>query len=501
MQEIHPITRLLIAASLLLTALTVAAETRVTYQGRLDQSGSPYTGNADMRFQMFDAATGGATVGPSVVRNAVPVTDGLFQVELDFGAEAFSKTPLWLQIVVEGKELAPRQPITAAPVAIQALNATNAGDIDGVSAGFGLSGGGSSGTVSLAVDTSEIQSRVSSSCNFGSAIRSISATGGVTCEVDDTGSLNLPFSGSAATTAVNSSAFEVANTGNGRAIIGRVDYGGTQDWVPAIEGIQESSTGPGHGVQGTTNSSFNDSAGVRGRAMSTTGRVYGVYGWARSNDGFGGYFRNTDGDALRLDGVVQDIYIEDRGRIFVEGDLDVRADNTFGFYVSNNSNAVASFFVYDTTDDNLLMSLDGSGDLSIAGSLSQNSDRSAKHGITAVDPAEVLDRIRGLPVSTWRYNDDPDTLHMGPMAQDFHAAFELGNDPTGISAIDADGVALAAIQGLLERIESQQQRIETLEAELDSRESRMARRIARLEMLLTGNSLAGAQDESAPASP
>lgn len=492
---------LLLAVGLMLTALTVSAETRITYQGRLDQSGSPYTGDADMRFQMFEAATGGDTVGPSIVRNAVPVTDGLFQVELDFGAEVFTKTPLWLQVVVDGKELTPRQPVTAAPVAIQALNATNAGDIEGVSAGFGLTGGGNSGSVSLAVDSSQVQTRVSSSCPSGSAIRSITSTGGVNCEVDDVGSLALPYAASAATTAVNSSAFEIANTGNGRAIIGRVDYDGTQDWVPAIEGIQDSSTGPGHGVQGTTNTSFNESAGVRGRAMSTTGRVYGVYGWARSSEGFGGYFRNTDGDALRLDGVVQDIYIEDRGRIFVEGDLDVKADNTIGLFASNNSSAVASFFVYDTTDNKLLMSLDGSGDLSIAGSLSQNSDRRAKHDITVVDPAEILDRVRELPISTWRYNDDPDTLHLGPMAQDFHAAFGLGEDPTGISVIDVDGVALAAIKGLLDKVGAQQQRIEALEAELASRNTRMARRITRLEMLLTGNSQAGAQDESAPASP
>lgn len=484
-----------------LTSPQAMAETRITYQGRLDLSGSPYTGNADMRFQMFDAATSGNPVGPSIVRNAVPVTDGLFQVELDFGAEPLTKAPLWLQVVVDGKELEPRQTLTAAPLAVHALSAANAGDIDGVSAGFGLSGGGGSGTVGLAVDTSEIQRRVASSCGFGSAIRSISATGGVTCEIDDTGALTLPFSGSTSTSAINAGAFEVANTGNGRAIVGRVNYGGTQDWVPAIEGIQESSTGPGHGVQGTTNTSFNDSAGVRGRALSTTGRVYGVYGWARSDDGYGGYFRNTAGSALRLDGVAQDIYIEDEGYVIVEGDLDVKADNTVGLYVSNNSGAVASLFVYDTIDNDSLLFLDGTGDLSIAGSLSQNSDQSAKHDITGVDPSEVLDRVRKVPISTWRYNDDPGTLHMGPMAQDFHATFGLGDDPTGISAIDADGVALAAIQGLLEKVDSQQQRIEALERELATREGRMARRLARLELMLTGNSLSSAQDESVGTSP
>jgi hypothetical protein len=59
------------------------------------------------------------------------------------------------------------------------------GDITGVTAGSGLSGGGTSGAVSLAVNTTAIQARVAASCAAGSAIRSIAADGTVTCESDD----------------------------------------------------------------------------------------------------------------------------------------------------------------------------------------------------------------------------------------------------------------------------------------------------------------------------
>jgi hypothetical protein len=62
------------------------------------------------------------------------------------------------------------------------------GDVTGVTAGAGLTGGGTAGAVSLAVDTAAIQARVASSCPAGSSIASITAAGGVTCETDDVGS-------------------------------------------------------------------------------------------------------------------------------------------------------------------------------------------------------------------------------------------------------------------------------------------------------------------------
>ena len=65
---------------------------------------------------------------------------------------------------------------------------TGSGTINGVTAGIGLTGGGTSGTVSLAVDTTTVQARVTGSCAVGSSIRVIKADGTVECETDDTGS-------------------------------------------------------------------------------------------------------------------------------------------------------------------------------------------------------------------------------------------------------------------------------------------------------------------------
>jgi hypothetical protein len=77
------------------------------------------------------------------------------------------------------------------------------------------------------------------------------------------------------------------------------------------------------------------------------------------------------------------------------------------------------------------------------------SDRNAKTAVQAVDGREVLKKIASLPLSTWQYKtQDAKFRHMGPMAQDFYAAFQLGESDKGIDTVDADGVALAAIQGL-----------------------------------------------------
>jgi trimeric autotransporter adhesin len=76
------------------------------------------------------------------------------------------------------------------------------------------------------------------------------------------------------------------------------------------------------------------------------------------------------------------------------------------------------------------------------------SDRNLKENFATVQALEILDKVAGLPISRWNFKGDAATPHIGPMAQDFHAAFGLGTDDKHIATVDADGVALAAIQGL-----------------------------------------------------
>jgi len=116
--------------------------------------------------------------------------------------------------------------------------------------------------------------------------------------------------------------------------------------------------------------------------------------------------------------------------------------------------------------------------LSDGGVWNNASDRNRKRDFAVVNPREVLDKVIALPMQTWRYtNEAPSIRHLGPMAQDFHAAFGLGSDDKSIGTVDGDGVALAAIQGLNEKLTAELQRKDTELAGL-------RRRLERLERLL-----------------
>ena len=104
-----------------------------------------------------------------------------------------------------------------------------------------------------------------------------------------------------------------------------------------------------------------------------------------------------------------------------------------------------------------------------SGSWSNASDRDLKENFAPVNALKVLELVAALPITTWNYKtQDAAIRHMGPMAQDLHAAFGLGECDTRISGIDADGIALAAIQGLHQRLAEKDREIEALRSELDT---------------------------------
>ena len=111
------------------------------------------------------------------------------------------------------------------------------------------------------------------------------------------------------------------------------------------------------------------------------------------------------------------------------------------------------------------------------------SDRNRKENFLGVDGEDVLGRIRSLPVTTWQYRDEQDRAvrHIGPMAQDWHAAFGFSPDNTTINMSDFDGVNLAAIQAL----ETRTAELRAQVAERDQRSESLEARVARLEALLT----------------
>lgn len=95
------------------------SDTAFTYQGRLDESGSPANGEYDLEVGLWDAADGGGQIGSTVAFANVPVQNGLVTLELDFGADAFDQSGRWLEVRVNGVRLMPRQPVMRTPYALQ----------------------------------------------------------------------------------------------------------------------------------------------------------------------------------------------------------------------------------------------------------------------------------------------------------------------------------------------------------------------------------------------
>jgi hypothetical protein len=113
-----------------------------------------------------------------------------------------------------------------------------------------------------------------------------------------------------------------------------------------------------------------------------------------------------------------------------------------------------------------------------SGTWSSLSDRNAKENFIPTDARAVLEKVAALPMTTWNYKTQGDGVrHIGPMAQDFHAAFGLGENDRTITTVDADGIALTAIQGLNAKLEEQIK-------SKDARITELERRLAALEQLL-----------------
>src|ERR1035438_5140062 len=106
--------------------------TAFTYQGRLNSSGNPASGNYDFRFKLFVDSFGNTQAGSTVLTSSVPVTNVLFTVAIDFGAGMFTGTSYWLEVGVRTNgaggytSLAPLQALTPSPYAIFANGASSA---------------------------------------------------------------------------------------------------------------------------------------------------------------------------------------------------------------------------------------------------------------------------------------------------------------------------------------------------------------------------------------
>ncbi|MFZ6027673.1 MAG: tail fiber domain-containing protein [Chloroflexota bacterium] len=240
----------------------------------------------------------------------------------------------------------------------------------------------------------------------------------------------------------------------------------------------------GGGYANAASGNFTTVAGGVGNTVSGDyATVAGGYDNAASGGSAtvgGGYANAASGDYATVAGGASNTAAGDYS--FVAGrnadNTDETDDGVFLFADSNSysfaSTAANQFRARATGGVQFVTGVNGSGTptagVQVAaggGSWSSISDRGLKANFALVDGRAVLAAVAEMPISTWNYIAQDEAIrHIGPMAQDFYAAFGVGEDERHIATIDADGVALAAIQGLNELVDEKDARIAALEARL-----------------------------------
>lgn len=205
--------------------------------------------------------------------------------------------------------------------------------------------------------------------------------------------------------------------------------------------------------------------------------------YQRSDNSFAWYRQGTHSDTANDAGAggTRMMTLDGNGELHVGGGiyagLSLQNRETIGYVQNPPAGERWEWYVSGGTcrlwSNGNKMWVDTGGNLQTIGAVNPSSDRNVKENFALVDSRAVLDKIAELPIRTWNYTNDPSSRHIGPVAQDFHAAFSLGSDDKHIATVDADGVALAAIQGLNQKVEEQRHelkeksaRIEALEKEL-----------------------------------
>jgi hypothetical protein len=418
------------------------------------------------------------------------------------------------------------------------------GDVTGVLAGFGLLGGGTEGDVTLAVDRRAIQVRVTGSCSATTGgIGAINGDGTVTClpathgawlltgnantdpaahflGTTDNQPLNLRVNnvrgwrlqpGPGTPNVVGGFSGNVAAAGLGGTTIAGGGRAGSVNSVTADFGAIGGGRGNtvsmlgatvGGGISNTAGGTDNeppDTATVGGGFNNTASSTHATVGGGGGNTASGilatvsgGGSNTASGNSATVPGGQENRATGDRsfaagtGAVANDEGSFVWSDPAGPGATSNPGGVVSGPNTFHVKASGGIRLVVGSQTCTLTTVVanwqcSGASSAELKTQHAAADSRAVLDALATMPIAVWSYLADGDAVrHIGPMAEDFRAAFGLGESDKQINSLDAQGVALAAIQGLYqvireheatiaaqsERLEAQQARVADLEREV-----------------------------------
>jgi hypothetical protein len=452
--------RAAIAAALGMGAVAAHADS-FTYHGTLQDAGRPANGRYDLQLTLYSKQSGGSVVAGPVTLYGVTVSNGNFSTNVDFGPTTAMTSQGWVDVKVSPAgnnafvALDNRSPVepeggcpgswtldgNAAIPAGSYLGTADASDlvfkVNGTTAG------------SFSSSNEEFYTYYSTSLSFSDG-----ATGADSLAAGYHGRTN--FEGSFDWGPEFGTLGQIPDTANEQFII-NAPHGVGINTATAADGTplrDELTIAPSPDLP-AANSDFT--------MLGDQSFAYRGFNFNVQADGFyqmnGLYF---DGTTLFYDSL-----------LFVNH---IHSTPGYAEWNFNGANSINPITVGTNTSN-------GNGAfLSSTGVWTNASSRTWKDAFAAIDPLAVLEKVVSMPVSTWYYKDNhQDGQHMGPVAEDFAAAFGLGGNEKYIGTVDESGVALAAIQGLDKKVKAENEALRQENASLRTELGTLSARMDKLE--------------------
>jgi hypothetical protein len=485
-----------LASALILGLMTIttyaAVPNTINYQGFLTDAttGQPQNATVSVTFKLYNVQIG------SVVGTPL------------FEALAFDK-PYWLEITVGAQVLTPRQPLASSATTLRAAVADSLPPVPGSGAGNVAVGyaalqantagsyNGAFGAEALRYNTAGYANTAtgtfalnSNTIGFDNTASGFLALGNNTTASNNVaiGSFALehqgyPFNnGGVAWDSFNTAVGSQALRSNGptattngvlnTAVGGKALYAnttGTYNTANGASALQSNNIGNWNTAVGYS-ALLNNSNGSSNAAFGSNVLAGNSSGTGNVAVGDGSMYVNTTGNNNTAVG-----QFALKNNVSGSGNIAIGYSSGTGVSVGSNNIDIGNTGVPADTGIIRIGTAGTHSATYIAGSLYIPSDRNLKENFSQVNVQDVLTKVASLPLQVWNYKqDNPNTRHIGPMAQDFAAAFAVGSDDKHIATVDESGVALAAIKGLYEKLLAKDKEIAKMKKKSNSLERELA---------------------------
>ena len=444
--------RVALAAAIGLGLSTVHAAS-FTYHGSLQDKGQAANGRYDLELTLYSKREGGAVLAGPITVFGVDVHDGSFATPVDFGPMAPLASDGWVDVRVRP---AGTNDFTAldmrSPVAPEGT-CPGAWALDG---NAGIPSGSYLGTA----DNTEVY---------------IKANGNTAAKFYPNGGVGLAYSDP-----VNGDHSTAIGYHAGTSFHGSTVIGGDDGFAAGIRDSAENqmivATGRGVGI--------NTSVSGDGTPLRDELTIAPSPSLPGSNADFTLMSGTSGYTGFHMEAQPQG-YFAFHGLYNNGGTLDY----TTLLNVNYTHPGGHAYFAFNGNTYNGPITVGNAGDgfgngayVTTGGVWTNASSKSFKENFGKVDVGAVLEKLVAMPIQTWFYKaSHEEGQHMGPFAEDFAATFGLGKDEQHITTVDESGVALAAIQGLNTKVESENARLREHNAALQSRLDRVTERLDKLE--------------------